>query len=125
MERILSRYENSVEYNLSESGVEPMRAEELLTTEADRAAFVRTSLGYSQSNGTDELRDRIAAFYPGAGRDNVVVTNGGSEANYATFWSILEPRDRVAYMLPNYLQTWGLARAFAGRADAFRLIEQP
>lgn len=125
MERILSRYENTVEFNLSESGVEPMRADELLTTEAERAAFVHASLGYSQSNGTDALRDRIAAFYPGARRENVVVTNGGSEANYATFWSILDRGDRVAYMLPNYLQTWGLARAYAGRADAFRLIEKP
>jgi aspartate/methionine/tyrosine aminotransferase len=125
MERMQSRYENYVEYNLSESGVEPMRAEELLATDADRAAFLSASLGYCQSNGSEELRDRIAAFYPGAARANVVVTNGGSEANYATFWSTLERGDRVAYMLPNYLQTWGLARAFAGRADAFRLIEQP
>ncbi|HUD70757.1 MAG TPA: aminotransferase class I/II-fold pyridoxal phosphate-dependent enzyme [Dongiaceae bacterium] len=125
MERMQSRYENYVEHNLSESGVEPMRAEDLLATDADRAAFLKASLGYCQSNGSEELRDRIAAFYPGAARANVVVTNGGSEANYATFWSTLERGDRVAYMLPNYLQTWGLARAFAGRADAFRLIEKP
>jgi aspartate/methionine/tyrosine aminotransferase len=26
-------------------------------------------------------------------------------------------------MLPNYLQTWGLSRAYAGRADAFWLVE--
>src|SRR5262249_29591058 len=54
-------------------------------------------------------------------RQNVLVTNGGSEANYAAFWSLLERRDRVAFMLPNYLQTWGLSRAFASAADPFRL----
>jgi hypothetical protein len=116
-----SRYENYVEYNLSESGVDPMSPGELLPDDGARAALLATRLGYSQSNGTEELRDRIAAFYPGATRANVLVTNGGSEANYATLWSLIEPGDRVAYMLPNYLQTWGLSRAWARHADVFRL----
>ncbi len=122
MERMQSRYENYVDYNLSESGVQPMRLLDLLEESGGPGEFLGTALGYSQSNGTEELRERIALFYDGAARDNVLVTNGGSEANYATFWSLLEKGDRVAYMIPNYLQTWGLSRAFAGRADAFRLI---
>src|SRR2546428_1979467 len=44
------------------------------------------------------------------------------QANYTAFWSLLERRDRVAFMLPNYLQAWGLARAFGSAADAFRLV---
>ena len=122
MERMQSRYENYVEFNLSESGVDPMRPEELLPEESDRAALLKTPLGYCQSNGSEELRDRIALFYRGATRANVLVTNGGSEANYATFWSLLEKGDRVACMLPNYLQTWGLSRAFASTAAPFRLV---
>ncbi len=122
MERMQSRYENYVEYNLSESGVHPMRAQDLLAGPEDTARMLGVALGYCQSNGTEELRDRIARFYDGAARENVLVTNGGSEANYATFWSLLETRDRVAYMLPNYLQTRGIARAYAGRIDPFRLV---
>jgi aspartate/methionine/tyrosine aminotransferase len=125
MERMQSTYENTVDCNLSESGVEPMRPLDLLDTPEDWEEFRRQPLGYSQSNGTELLRDRIAAFYPGARRENVIVTNGGSEANYATFWSTLERGDRVAYMLPNYLQTWGLARAYAGGAQPFRLVPKP
>jgi aspartate/methionine/tyrosine aminotransferase len=125
MERMQSTYENLVECNLSESGVEPMRPEDLLKDDTERRAFLNAKLGYCQSNGSEELRDRIAAFYPGARRDNILVTNGGSEANYASFWSLLEPGDRAAVMLPNYLQTWGLARAYAGKTDAFRMIERP
>jgi len=121
MERMQSRYENYVDYNLSESGVQPMAPEDLLRDERARGDFLGASLGYVQSNGSEGLRDRIAAFYDGASRDNILVTNGGSEANYTTFWSLLERTDRVAFMLPNYLQTWGLARAWAGRADPFRL----
>jgi aspartate/methionine/tyrosine aminotransferase len=121
MERMQSTYENYVEYNLSESGVHPMRVNELLEMGGGAERFLGTALGYSQSNGTEELRDRIAAFYDGAKRDNILVTNGGSEANYATLWSLLERGDRVAFMIPNYLQARGLSRAFAGRADPFRL----
>lgn len=125
MERMQSRYENYVEYNLSESGVEPLQPEELLRDPGDLERFLKIPLGYCQSNGSEELRDRIALFYDGAIRDNVLVTNGGSEANYAAFWSLLERGDRVAYMLPNYLQTWGLSRAYAGRTDPFRLVLRP
>jgi hypothetical protein len=80
-------------------------------------------LRYDESDGSAELRERIAQFYPGAQRENVLVSHGTSEANYTTFWGLLDGEGRAAVMLPNYLQTWGLARAFANRADAYRLIE--
>jgi len=122
MERMQSTYENYVDYNLSESGVQPMSVRELLRESGAVDPFLSTEMGYIQSNGSEDLRDKIAAFYPGASRDNVLVTNGGSEANYATFWSLLERGDRVAFMLPNYLQTWGLSRAFASAVAPFRLV---
>ena len=121
MERMQSTYENYVDYNLSESGVHPMRVEELLDGSIDAERLLALEMGYCQSNGTEELRDRIALFYPGAKRENVLVTNGGAEANYVTFWTLLEKGDRVALEIPNYFQTPGLARIFAGRADLFRL----
>jgi hypothetical protein len=69
MERMQSTYENQVEYNLSESGVHPMRVEELLDgspSSLGTARLLATELGYCQSNGTEKLRDLIAFFYPGA-----------------------------------------------------------
>ena len=124
MERMQSTYENYVEFNLSESGVHPMRVEELLDGAPEAARLLRTELGYCQSNGTEELRDRIALFYPGARRENILVTNGGAEANFATFWTLLEKGNRVALQVPNYFQTPGLASIFAGRADFFRLVRR-
>ncbi len=124
MERMQSRFENYVDYNLSESGVHPPSLGEILSDGDGLKALLAKGLGYVQSNGTEELRDRIALFYEGAARENVLVTNGGSEANFVSLWSRLEPRDRVAYMLPNYLQTWGLARHFAAQADPFRLVRR-
>src|SRR5262249_12666288 len=111
MERMQSTFENQVEFNLSESGVHPVQLGELVDDGAARDALLREPLRYTQSNGTIHLRESIAALYPGATADNVQVTNGGSEANFVTTWNLVEPGDEVVLMVPNYMQTWGLARA--------------
>ncbi|HJS97486.1 MAG TPA: aminotransferase class I/II-fold pyridoxal phosphate-dependent enzyme [Terriglobales bacterium] len=122
MERMQCTYENEVDYNLSESGVLPLKLEELLSPEQMKE-LTSWSLKYAPANGSPELRENIARWYPGATPEHVTVVNGGAEANYMVLWSMLEKTDRAAVMLPNYLQTWGLARAYAGRADAIWLKE--
>jgi len=114
MERMQSTWENLVDYNLSESGVHPMRLEELVEDPTDRSGLLGQELVYPQSNGTVELRARVASMYPGATADHVEVTNGGSEANFVTMWHLIEPGDAVVSMVPNYGQTLGLAEAFGG-----------
>jgi len=122
LERWQSTWENRVRYNLSESGVHPPSIQELLAL-ADAAAgpLLDVRLGYSQSNGTDRLRERIARLYPGASPEQILVTTGSSEANFLICWRLLEPGDRVAVMLPNYLQTWGLAQNFGAQVRGFAL----
>jgi len=115
MERMQSTYENLVDYNLSESGVHPMKVEELVDTAADRTALLAQELLYTQSNGTIALRERVAALYPGATVNHIEVTNGGSEANFVTMWHIVEPGDDVVMMVPNYGQTLGLVEGFGAR----------
>jgi hypothetical protein len=123
MERMQSTYENSVEFNLSESGVHPLALGELVDDEPARRALLAEPLRYTQSNGPGALREAIAALYPGAGPQHIQVTNGGSEANYITTWTLVEPGDEVVLMVPNYMQTWGLARAFGGHVKEWRLVE--
>ena len=91
MERWQSTYENTVEYNLSESGVHPLAVHELVGDGALADRLLATELGYSQSNGTPELRRAIARLYAGAGEDNVLVSNGSAEAICAAVWSLIEP----------------------------------
>ena len=121
MERMQCLYENEVEYNLSESGVQPLSIGELAEAEElDR--LLSLGLGYPHSNGSPLLRERIAAFYPGAAPENVTVMNGGSEANYIVLWTLLDGDGRLAFMVPNYMQGWGLGRHFGAGSDAFRLV---
>ncbi len=108
LERWQSTWENRVRFNLSESGVHPLSVKELLELAgAPLDPLLDVRLGYSQSNGTDRLRERVAALYPGAAADQVLVTTGSAEANYVACWRVLEPGDTVAMMLPNYMQIWG------------------
>jgi aspartate/methionine/tyrosine aminotransferase len=124
MERMQSTYENQVEFNLSESGVHPLTLGELVDDAESREALLGEGLRYTQSNGTLPLRSAIAALYPGATADHVQVTNGGSEANYITTWNIVEPGDEVVMMMPNYMQTWGLARAFGATVREWPLVSE-
>jgi len=119
MERMQCVFEKDVDYDLSESGVTPLTVSELLDGEPPER-LLGTRLSYPRSDGSRELRERIAAWYPDATAENVTVVNGGAEANHAVLWTLLEPSGRAAILLPNYMQAWGLARHWASAAP-FRL----
>jgi aspartate/methionine/tyrosine aminotransferase len=121
MERMQSTWENLVDFDMSESGVRPLTLRELTAMGFEHDTFLDQPLGYSQSNGTIELRERIAALYPGATLDHIEVTNGTSEANYIVALSQVEPGDGVAMQVPNYMQMWGVARSLGAEVTTFGL----
>jgi aspartate/methionine/tyrosine aminotransferase len=122
LERMQSTFENQVAFNLSESGVHPLTLGELVEDPAAREALLSEPLRYTQTNGTAPLRETIAAMYAGATADHVQVTNGGAEANYLTTWNLLEPGDEFVMMVPNFMQAWGLARAFGAAVKPWPLV---
>ena len=124
MERMQSTWENLVDYDMSESGVRPLTLRELVDMGFDLDAFLDQPLGYSQSNGTIELRERIAVGYPGATVDHIEVTNGTSEANYLIALGQLRPGDAVAVELPNYMQMPGVARSLGADVKTFTLRQE-
>lgn len=122
MERMQSVWENVVSYNLSESGVHPLSLQELITQE-ELEEIQMLCLGYCQTNGTPELRRSVARLYPQSSEDQVLVTNGSAEANFILIWSNIEPGDEVIFMLPNYMQMWGLLRGFGASVKPLYLKE--
>jgi len=123
LERVQSLFENTVDYNLTESGFHPYTLRELLDP-AQLAEVQDTMLGYGQTNGSVPLRERIAALYLGQDADNVLVTNGSSEANYVVCHTLLEPGDEIVMMVPNYMQIWGVAEEMGAVPRAFHLREE-
>ncbi len=121
MERMQSTWENVVEYDLSESGVLPVSLGELVEMGFDLDWALSTPLTYSQGNGTPELREALTKLYPGAGIDDIEVTNGTSEANFMVSLSLLKEADEFALEVPNYMQLWGVPRSLGAKVNKFHL----
>jgi len=124
MERMQSEWENIVDINLTESGVSPLSIADLISDDEQRDALYKTSISYSQTNGTVKLRETISGMYEGATSDNVLVTNGGAEANFIAIWNLLyenKHRNEIVMMLPNYMQMHGLTRGLGGKVVPYYL----
>ncbi len=125
MERMMSQFEQGVEFNLSESGVHPIILGDLLKEDpAGLEDLLDTDLNYPHVNGIPKLRSHIAALYPGAAPENVIVTVGAIESNYITTRALLSPGDEIAIMLPNYMQIWGIAKNHGYKINTYHLREE-
>ncbi len=123
LERVQSLFENTVDYNLTESGFHPYKLNELLTN--DQLKEIENSvLGYGQTNGSIELRKRIAHYYDNCTEENVLVTNGSAEANFIACHTLLEKGDEVVMMVPNYMQIQGIAEEIGCEVKFFHLKEE-
>jgi aspartate/methionine/tyrosine aminotransferase len=124
LERIQSENEHHVEYNLSESGVEPMHIRDLLNTQELKDHLLDMQLGYSQTNGTVALREAISYHYPGTTADHISATTGGAEANFLVTWWLRKEnpdRDELAFLVPNYMQIGGIWKNLGGKVIPFKL----
>jgi hypothetical protein len=123
MERWQSEWEHFVDYNISESGVKPFKFDDLVSPE-HMDDILKTKLGYTQTDGTYELKKVIAAIYEDTAQpENILVTSGSAEANFVLMWRLIEPGDEVIFMLPNFMQISGLIKNFRAQMKTFHLKE--
>ena len=118
MERLQSKWEHRVAWNLAESGVHPLRVEELVESErgSDGPSRPAARIHADERHGRASHADCL--HLSGRGPEHVQVTNGGSEANCITLMHLLEPGDDVIVMMPNYMQVRGLARGLQANVTA-------
>jgi aspartate/methionine/tyrosine aminotransferase len=109
LEYFQSQWERTVEINLADSSVKCANVSDLLTGE-DSRPLLEMPLYYSEVNGTNVLRERIAALYPNVSAANVLVTVGAAQANWMVCSTLLEQGDEVIVVSPGYRQVWGLAK---------------
>ncbi len=124
LERMQSENEHHVEFNLSESGVEPLKIRELLDTPELREQLMDMQLGYSQTNGTVALREAISHYYPGSTADYIIATNGGIEANFLVSWWLFQEhpdKREFVFMVPNYMQIGGIWKNMGMNVKNFNL----
>ena len=112
LERLQSTFEHQVDFNLSESGVQPLTLGELVEDPAARDALLAEPVLHTDERHGGVARRSSRRTTRARRPTTCSVTNGGAEANYITTWNLVEPGDEVVMMVPNFMQTWGLARAF-------------
>ncbi len=127
LERWLSAHELHVEYDIAESGILPLRVNDLLAMEppSERGGVLERlldlRLGYCEASGTLELRSLLAETYADCGPDNVLVTTGAIEANFLLFNVLLNPGDHVVAPYPAYQQLYSVPRALGCDVDLWRV----
>ncbi|UCE91075.1 MAG: aminotransferase class I/II-fold pyridoxal phosphate-dependent enzyme [Methanobacteriota archaeon] len=124
MVRMQCAHEGSVDYDLSGSGVPPPRLDEIIDTQDLLRELLSERQGYAPAGGSPALRSSIASIYSGAGPENIMVTNGATEANFVGAWRLLEKGDEIVVIVPNYLQTWNLATSWGVRVKPLQLREE-
>ena len=123
LERWMTTYELDVDYDIAESGIYPLTINDLLAFEPpDKARallerLLQTRLGYSESRGSLELRNLLAATYSDCSADNILVTTGAIEANFLLFTTLLEAGDHVVAPHPAYQQLYSVPRALGCDAE--------
>jgi aspartate/methionine/tyrosine aminotransferase len=120
LEEWQSRYEQTVRFNLADSGVRPVSIREFLN-EDQIEQLLDLPIHYPEVNGTAKLRQQIANLYPGATTDQVLVTVGAAEANQIICQTVLQAGDEVVIMEPGYRQIWGMAHNLGCNVRTFSL----
>ncbi len=124
MVRMQCLYEGDVDYDLSGCGVPSVSLGEVMDSDDAVRAMLELEQGYPPTNGSPELRSAIAAMYERASADQVLVTNGASEANFMAAWRLLERGDEIVVIVPSYLQTWNLAVSWGMAVRSIPLKEE-
>ena len=108
-------YQFEVKYDVGESAVKFLTVSDLDIDLQD----VRLRYGYHM--GQPRLRALIAEAYPSLDREQIAVTVGAAEANFAVVSAILNPGDHVIVEHPNYPSLYDVPRSLGCNVSLFTL----
>jgi aspartate/methionine/tyrosine aminotransferase len=74
--------------------------------------------------GSDQIRERVASLFRNVEKNQVLITNATSEANFLALYRLLEKEDEVVTLLPSYMQCAGLARSLGVKVKNCALQEE-
>jgi aspartate/methionine/tyrosine aminotransferase len=125
VEQWMNEWETGAITNLAETCVDSMTAAELLDLSGQReeilGQMMNLRLSYGDILGSDELRDSIASMYDLAGRENVIIMNGGAAANFIAMFTLVSPGDEVISVYPTYQQLYSIPEALGASVKLLSL----
>jgi aspartate/methionine/tyrosine aminotransferase len=120
LERWLSETRFNCDVDLSASVITHFKYNELVN-EKDLDVPVRIG----PTNGSEDLRAEISKLYSGTvGSEGVLVTHGAAEANFLLLNCLISPGDECIFVVPNYMQAYGILRSMGARVKLAHLDEK-
>lgn len=121
----MNKYENDCTYNLGETCVESLTVDQLLSLSGRKETFLAEilplKLTYGAIEGSEPLRELIAALYETLKPENTITTHGAIGANALIHETLVEPGDRVISVLPTYQQHYSIPESYGADVQLLRL----
>jgi aspartate/methionine/tyrosine aminotransferase len=115
LEDWFDRYQYEIDYDIGESGVK------FRTPDALGVDLGKIGLRYGHHRGAPELRSLISEQYEGLKPDQIAITTGSSEANFAVIVSLVNDGGSMIVQHPNYPSLYEVPRSLGLPHDLFRL----
>jgi aspartate/methionine/tyrosine aminotransferase len=116
LETHFAKWEFKARHHMTASDAESLSMRDLLAmaTDGEREEFDNLWLGYTETFGAPDLRETIAALYPGRNASEVLCFAGASEGIYAANRVILDKDSHAIAITPNYQSHESLPLAICG-----------
>ena len=122
IEQYFDKYEFTTPYLLCASDCETMRVSELMQmADVSWEDFGQLSLGYTEAQGSPDLRTAVAQTYKSVQPDQVVILTAPEEGIYLTMRTLLEPGDHVIVLTPAYNSLLNLAQHITGKVSQWQI----
>lgn len=117
VEEWMNAYEAGARYNIAETCVDSISADELFRLcGEDSAAFWKQfsarRLTYGDIEGAPAFKAGVCKLYHTLVPDEVITTHGAAGANHHVFYSLVEPGDRVISIMPTYQQLYSIPESY-------------
>lgn len=124
----MNEFETKCELNLAETCVESLTIAELLTiagrNDTDLRELLPMKMTYGAIEGSERLRDAIAALYTRQKRENVIVTHGTIGANSLVHQALVSRGDHVISVVPTYQQHYSIPASIGAEVSHLRLRQE-
>jgi aspartate/methionine/tyrosine aminotransferase len=121
----MNEFELQCEFNLAETCVESITIAQLLELsgrdETALSELLPLKMTYGAIEGSDRLRDAIAALYDRQARDNILVTHGTIGANALVHQALVSQGDTVVSIVPSYQQHYSLPESIGANVQLLPL----
>jgi len=123
----MNEWETKCELNLAETCVASITIDELLQltgkNDSDLSSLLGMKMTYGAIEGSERLRQAVAALYEKQSPANVLATHGTIAANMLVHKTLVSSGDRVVAVVPTYQQHYSIPASLGAEVHTLTLRE--